>query len=101
MKREINELPPAPIPFPIPIRTMNNGVMYPSAANGSAPSPATHMLSIMLFAKIKNILAMIGIDNLFIAFLGSPVIISMLEFFSIISLSCICNYTLVYASVVI
>ena len=81
---DIKEFPPAPRPFPNPTIIINNGVIYPSAASGSAPSPATHMLSIMLFANIKNILAIIGKDSLFIAFFGSPVIISMFLFFSII-----------------
>ena len=52
---EINEFPPAPIPFPNPTIIMKSGVMYPRAAKGSAPSPATHILSIILFAKIKKI----------------------------------------------
>ena len=96
---DMRELPPAPSPLPNPTIIMKSGVTYPSAANGSGPSPATHMLSMILFANIRNILAIIGIDSLFIAFLGSPVIISTFSFFSIINLSCICNYTLVYASV--
>ena len=84
MYLEITEFPPAPRPFPNPTIIRNNGVVYPSAARGSAPSPATQMLSIMLFANIRNMLAMMGADNLFIAFFGSPVIISMFSFFSIV-----------------
>ena len=44
----ISEFAPAPIPFPSPTKTMNNGVMNPTAANASAPRPATHILSAML-----------------------------------------------------
>ena len=100
MYLEIREFAPAPIPFPAPTSTINSGVIYPNAASGSAPSPATHILSIMLFANISSILAIIGIASLFIAFLGSPVIISMFEFFSIIKPhSCTCKYILVYASI--
>ena len=42
----------------------------------------------------QNILAIIGNDNLFIAFLGSPVIISIFSFFSIISLTL--AYAIIY-----
>ena len=94
MNLEITELPPAPSPFPNPTIIINRGVVYPNAASGSAPSPATQILSIMLFANIKNILAIIGSDNLFIAFLGSPVIISIFSFFSIIALTL--AYAIIY-----
>ena len=63
MNLDISEFPPAPIPFPKPTIIMNSGVMYPSAANGSAPSPATQILSMMLFIKIKNMLPIIGNDS--------------------------------------
>ena len=69
--------------------------MYPSAASGSGPSPATQILSMILFANIKNMLAIMGRDSLLIAFLGSPVIISMLSFFSIFYL------TLAYATILL
>ena len=80
---------------------MNNGVTYPSAANGSGPSPATQILSIMLFANIKNMLAIIGTDSLFIAFLGSPVIISTFSFFSIVYLSLVYAIILLYMQVLL
>lgn len=84
MYRDMSEFAPAPIPFPNPTKTMNNGVTYPIAARGSAPSPATHMLSMMLFKNIRNMLAISGHASLFMAFLGSPVTSSIFEFFSII-----------------
>ena len=98
---DIREFPPAPNPFPNPTIIINNGVIYPSAANGSAPSPATQILSIILFAKIKNILAIIGNDNLLIAFLGSPVIISMFSFFSITYLILAYAIILLYMQVLV
>ena len=95
---EIKEFPPAPIPFPNPTKIKNKGVIYPNAAKGSAPNPTTHILSIILLAKIKNILAIIGNDNLLIAFLGSPVIISILEFLSTKSPCQLLRIILVYVS---
>ena len=44
----INEFAPAPIPFPSPTIIINNGVIKPSAARASAPSPDTHTLSAKL-----------------------------------------------------
>ena len=55
----------------------------------------------MLGANLESMAAYSLLCNLFIAFLGSPVIISIFLFFSIVYISCICNYTLVYASVII
>ena len=83
----MREVAPAPIPFPNPTSTINNGVTYPSAAKGAGPNPATQILSTILFKKIKNILAIIGHASLLIAFLGSPVIISTFSFISIIIIS--------------
>ena len=81
----ISEFAPAPIPWPSPIKTMNNGVMNPIAANASGPSPATHMLSARLYIMIKTMESIIGILSFRIAFLGSPVIISIFLFFSLVS----------------
>ena len=82
---DIKEFPPAPIPLPIATNNKNNGVIYPREANGCDPRPETQILSIILLAKIKNILSIIGGANLFIAFLGLPVINSIFSFFSIFS----------------
>ena len=77
----IKEFAPDPIPFPNPITIKNKGVINPIAAKASAPRPATHTLSAMLYAIISNIEAIIGTDSLLIAFFGSPLINSMLECF--------------------
>jgi len=41
--REIDEVTPAPMPTPRPMRIMKIGVMNPIAAMASDPSPATQM----------------------------------------------------------
>ena len=76
----INEFAPEPIPFPTPTSIINSGVMNPIAASASDPRPATHILSARLYAIIRSMETIIGTANLFIAFLGSPVIISILLF---------------------
>ena len=99
MYLDISEFPPAPSPFPKPTKIINSGVTYPSAASGSAPSPATQILSIMLFTKIRNMLPIIGSDSLLMAFLGSPVIISIFSFFPIIYLTLAYAIILLYMQV--
>ena len=61
-----------PIPKPLPkLEMINiNGVTKPIAANESEPKPETHALSINAFTVISSKLIIIGIDNLFMAFLG-------------------------------
>ncbi len=46
--RATTEETPAPSPFPRPMNTMKSGVMNPTAASASAPSPATQMALIRL-----------------------------------------------------
>ena len=83
---EINEFPPAPIPLPMPIKTKYNGDINPNAANASILIPETQKLSIKLFKNIKSNEKIVGMANLFIAFFGSPVIVSIFSFISIIDI---------------
>ena len=82
---DISEFAPAPTPLPRPMMTRYNGVMKPKAASASALMPETQKLSIKLFRNIRNIERIVGKASLFMAFLGLPVIDSML------SLVCIDN----------
>ena len=64
----------------------SDATMPGAAASASAPSPATQILSAMLYIMIKSMEIIIGTASLTIAFLGSPVIISILLFFSLANL---------------
>jgi hypothetical protein len=93
--REIKEFAPAPIPIPIPIMTIYRGVINPNAARASVFIPETQKLSIILFKNIKSIEKIVGKANLLIAFLGFPIIVSILELLSIL----INNKNLIYISI--
>ncbi len=78
MYRDMREFAPAPNPFPIPPIMINIGATNPIAASGSAPSPATHTLSTMLYIMFSTSVNIIGHAMVFSATFGSPRITSTL-----------------------
>jgi len=63
---------PAPSPFERPIRIIKSGVMNPTAARASAPSPAIQTASARLYVAIRSMAMIIGPESFLIAVLGSP-----------------------------
>ena len=76
---EISEFAPAPTPFPRPMMTSYSGVMKPRAARAFALMPETQKLSIRLFKNIRSIEKIVGNASLLMAFLGFPIITSILS----------------------
>ena len=71
----MDEVAPAPSPFPSPTSIRNSGVTNPTPASASEPSPATHAASARLYMLTKSIDIISGTLILRTAIRGSPSIV--------------------------